>query len=77
MKRFFLKYCRTYRRLIDKLYGKYNVERLSIPFDIYENFNYCYVGFDKNGTVRKGFCGLVEAIKNRGDLGLTVLYDKY
>ena len=77
MRKFFLKHCQLYWVLISKLFGKYDVERLSIPFPIYGDFNCHYLGFDKDGTVRRGFHSLPEAIKNRGDLGLTVLYDKY
>ena len=77
MKKFFLKHCKIYRILISKLFGKYKVKELIIPFGIYGNFEYCYLGFDKDGNVQKGFKNLIDALKNRGSLGLTVLYDKY
>ncbi len=77
MKKLFLKYCRPYRWLFNKLFGKYNIEKLSIPFDIYGNFKFCYLGFDKDGNVQKGFANIVDALKNKGELGLTVLYDKH
>lgn len=77
MKKFFLKHCRPYRWLIHKLFGKYEVEMLTIPSAIYGNFDYCYLGFDKNGKVLRGFRSLLDALKNRGELGLTVLYDRY
>ena len=44
---------------------------------IYGNFDYCYLGFDETGEVKKGFKNIFDAIKNRGNLGLTVMYDKY
>ena len=59
------------------MFAKYEVEWLYIPSSIYGNFDYCYLGFDKDGNVQKGFSSLLDAIKNRGDLGVTVLYDKY
>lgn len=77
MRKFFLKHCRLYRILIHRLFGKYNVSELTIPFDIYGNFNYHYMGFNEKGVVVKGFKNIFEAIKNKGDLGITVLYDKY
>lgn len=77
MRKFFLKHCRTYRKLISKLFGKYNVEFISIPMGFYGNFDYHYLGYDETGLVKKGFKNIAEAIKNRGNLGLTVLYDKY
>ena len=80
MRKFFIKHCRLYRYLICKLFGKpHSGERgkLSIPFEIYGDFSVHYLGYDQEGRVQKGFRSLVEAIRNRGDLGLTVLYDKY
>ena len=77
MKKFFLKHCKLYRKMVCKFFGRYDVDKISIPMRIYGNFDYCYLGFDKNGNVQKGFKNIFEAIKNRGDLGLTVMYDKY
>lgn len=77
MKKFFIKHCRPYRWLICKLFGKYKVDKLSIPFKIYGDFDVFYLGFDKDGKVHKGFTSIIDALKNKGDLGLTVLYDKY
>lgn len=80
MRKFFLKYCRPYRWMICKLFGKpHNGERgkLSIPFKIYGDFDVHYLGYDQDGNVKKGFKNIVDALKNKGDLGLTVLYDKY
>ena len=77
MKKIFLKYCRPYRWLISKLFGKYNVEKLSLPSAIYGNFKHCYLGFDKDGNVQKGFTSIIDALRHKRDLGLTVLYDKY
>jgi hypothetical protein len=77
MKKFFLKHCLLYRWLICKLFGKPHPERLQIPWNIYGNFDVCYLGYNEKGHVEKGFTNIVEAIKNKGDLGLTVLYDKY
>jgi hypothetical protein len=48
---------------------------LSIPWDIYGDFDVCYLGYDKDGNVKKGFKTIIEAIRNKGDLGLTVLYE--
>lgn len=63
--------------MICKLFGKPHVGRLSIPWNIYGDFDVCYLGYDKDGNVQKGFRNIIDAIKNRGNLGLTVLYDKY
>ena len=75
MKKFFLRHCRLYRALVSRLFGRYNVGTLSIPMQILGNFKYCYLGFDRDGNVQKGFTNIFSAVKNRGDLGLTVLYD--
>ena len=75
MKKFFLKHCAWYRWLIKKLFYKPHPDRLSIPWNIYGDFDVHYIGYDKNGNVLKGFRNIFEAVKNRGDLGLTVLYD--
>ena len=77
MKKFFLKHCALYRWLIKKLFYKPHPERLHIPWNIYGDLNVCYLGYDENGNVKKGFRNIVDAIKNRGTLGLTVMYDKY
>lgn len=77
MKRFFLKHCVWYRRFVTRKFGKYKIKSLSIPSEIYSDFNVCYLGYDKHGNVLKGFSNIVEAIKNRGSLGLTVMYDYY
>lgn len=77
MRKFFLKHCRTYRKLVKELFGKYNVEWVYIPWEIYGDFSVHYLGYDENGHVKKGFKTLFEALKNRGDLGLSVMYDKY
>lgn len=76
MRKLFLKHCWLYRWLVCKLFGKpYPEGRLSIPWTIYGDFDVCYLGYDKDGNVKKGFRNIVDAIKNRGDLGLTVLYE--
>jgi hypothetical protein len=77
MRKFFLKHCRAYRKIVKKLFGKYNVEQVHIPWEIYGDFDIHYLGYDESGHVKKGFKTLFEALKNRGNLGLTVLYDKY
>ena len=77
MRKFFLKHCKLYRWLIKKLFYKPHPERLSIPWDIYGDFDVHYLGYDKDGNVQKGFKNIVDALRNKGDLGLTVLYDKY
>lgn len=77
MKKFFLKHCRIYRWAVCKLFGKPHPASLNIPWEIYGDFDVCYLGYDKDGNVKKGFRNLIDAIKNKGDLGLTVMYDKY
>jgi hypothetical protein len=77
MRKFFLKHCKPYRWFISKMFGIPHPAHLSIPWNIYGDFNVHYLGYDKEGNVRKGFRNIFEAIKNRGDLGLTVMYDKY
>ncbi len=77
MRKVFLKYCKPYRWLVHKLFYKPHPTTLHIPWNIYGDFNIHYLGYDSTGHVQKGFCSLFEAIKNKGDLGLTVLYDKY
>ena len=77
MKKFFLKHCKLYRKMVCKFFGRYNVPTINIPMSIYGNFDYCYLGFDETGEVKKGFKNIFDAIKNRGNLGLTVMYDKY
>jgi len=77
LQKFFLKYCKIYRKLIVKLFGKYNVYEFHIPWEIYGDFDIHYLGYDKDGHVKKGFRNIIDALKNKGDLGLTVLYDKY
>ena len=41
------------------------------------DFVYHYIVRHENGYVKKGFRTLREAIRNKGNLGLTVLYEKY
>ena len=77
MRKFFLKHCRLYRWLIKKLFYKPHPERLSIPWNIYGDFDVHYLGYDKDGNVQKGFRNIFEAVKNRGNLGLIAMYDKY
>ena len=78
MQKFFLKHCAIYRRLIEKFFGfRVNGGRIHIPFNIYGDFDIHYLSYDENGHVKKGFRTLKEALRNRGNLGLTVLYDKY
>lgn len=77
MRKFFLKHCGLYRKVVSKFFGRYNVQTLSIPMDIYGNFDFCYLGFTENGEVKKGFKNIFDALKNRGHLGITVMYDKY
>jgi mRNA-degrading endonuclease RelE of RelBE toxin-antitoxin system len=60
-----------------KLFGKYKPDFIAVPWEIYANFDYHYLGYDKDGVVKKGFKNIVDALKNRGNLGLTVQYDKY
>ena len=76
MRKFFLANCTPYRKLIKKLFGKYKPDFIAVPWEIYANFDYHYLGYDKDGVVKKGFKNIVDALKNRGNLGLTVQYDK-
>jgi hypothetical protein len=50
---------------------------VSIPWEIYGDFDVHYLGIDENGNAKKGFKTLAEALRNKGNLSLTVLYDKY
>lgn len=77
MRKFFLKHCVLYRKLIKKLFGNSNISTVHIPWEIYGDFDVHYLGIDENGYAKKGFKNLYEAIKNKGNLSLTVLYDKY
>lgn len=70
----FLINCKWYRRLIDKKYGIPDVGMLRIPSGILGNFSICYLSYDQQGRVQQGFTNLKDALKNRGNLGLTVLY---
>lgn len=78
MQKFFLKHCSIYRLIVKKLFGKpKSSDFLHIPWEIYGDFDVHYLGYDEQGHVKKGFRTLREAIRNKGNLGLTVLYDKY
>ena len=46
----FLKYCKLYRIIIDKLFSLNGVYRLSIPMGIYGNFDNHYLVYDKDGN---------------------------
>lgn len=70
----FLINCRWYRKLIHKRYGIDDVHSLHIPSGILGNFQICYLSYDRQGRVQQGFTNLKDALKNRGNLGLTVLY---
>jgi hypothetical protein len=77
MRNFFLKHCTIYRKLIYRLFGRFEISTLNIPFEIYGDFKVHYLGFDSQGTVHKGFRNIVDALLHRGELGITVLYDRY
>lgn len=77
MRKFFLKHSRWYRKLIHKLFGIKEVDILEIPTSVYGDFSVNYMVYDKEGKVTKGFKTLREALKNKGNLGLTVLYEGY
>ena len=77
MQQFFLKHCSLYRRVIHRLFGRYPVRQLSFNSGIYGDENVHYIGFDKHGNVQKGWPTLRDALRNRGTLGITVLYDRY
>lgn len=75
MRKFFINHCTLYRRLICKLFGAKNVPTLHFPIGILGDWTIFYVAYDENGNVQKGFKTLLEAIKNKGNLYLSVLYD--
>ena len=77
MRKFFLKHCALYRWFIGKLFYKPHPERLSIPWKIYGDFDVHYLGYDEDGNVQRVFRNIFEAIKNKGNLGVTVLYERY
>lgn len=79
MYKFFLKYCRPFRIVVEKLFGLKNVYRLSIPMGIYGNFDNHYLVYDNEGNVIKGTQFLFQALKERknNQYGISVLYDKY
>lgn len=75
----FLKYCKLYRIIIDKLFSLKGVYSFSIPMRVYSNFDNHYLIYDKNGNVIDGTEYLHQALKkrNNGEFGITVMYDKY
>ena len=75
MRKFFINNCSLYRKLICKLFGAKNVSTLHFPCGILGNWNIFYVGYDADGNVKKGFKSLGQALRNKGDLYLSVLYD--
>lgn len=75
MRKFFINNCSLYRRLICKLFGAKNVSALHFPCGILGDWNIFYVAYDEKGDVKKGFTNLFDAIKNKGNLYLSVLYD--
>ena len=79
MYKFFLKYCKLYRIIVDKLFSLKGVYSFSIPMRIYGNFDNHYLLYDKQGNVVDGTEYLYQALKkrNNGEFGITVLYDKY
>lgn len=77
MQKFFLKHCKIYRKFVDRVWGLQDVHTLQIPSEFYGDFNVHYLCYDKNGNVTKGFKTLWSALRGKGELGLTVLYDKY
>lgn len=79
MYKIFLKYCKLYRVMIDKLFRLDGVYHFSIPMGIYGNFDNHYLIYDKEGNVVEGTEYLYQALKkrNNGEFGITVLYDKY
>lgn len=79
MYKIFLKYCKLYRIIIDKLFSLNGVYSFSIPMRIYGDFDNHYLLYDKNGNVVEGTSSLYQALKkrNNGEFGITVMYDKY
>ena len=65
-----------YRRIIHKLFGiPKNASKLSIPCEIIGDFKVHYLSYDKDGNVHGGFRTLRQALKNRQNYGITVLYE--
>ena len=75
MRKFFINHCTLYRRLICKLFGAKNISTLHFPCGILGDWNVFYVAYDENGNVQKGFKTLLDAIKNKENFYLSVLYD--
>ena len=75
MRKFFINNCTLYRLLICKLFGAKNVTKLSFPCGILSDWNVFYVTYDENGNVKRGFSNLFDALKNKKNLYLSVLYD--
>ena len=67
---------RLYRKIIHKLYGiETTTSKLSFPIGILGDFNVHYIVYDNTGNVRGGYRRLKEAVRNRNNLGITVLYE--
>lgn len=79
MQKFFLKHCKIYRKLVDKLWGLKNIHYFHIPFGIYGNFDVHYMLYNQEGNVKQGCRTLQEALQIRKttNYGITVLYDRY
>ena len=75
MRRFFINHCALYRRLICKMFGAKHRPALHFPCGILGDWRIFYVAYDKDGNVQKGFKSLWEALRNKEDLYLSVLYD--
>lgn len=78
----FLKTCKWFRKFVCSNFGLSGVERLTIPFPFYSDFDVNFLVYDKTGTVLNGTRTLREAIKERNKrgietVGISVIYNKY
>lgn len=67
---------KLYRRIIHKLYSiQTNTTKMSFPIGILGDFNVHYIVYDKCGCVLNGYKTLREAVRNRQNNGISVLYE--
>ena len=67
---------RLYRKIIHKLYSIHTTtSKLSFPIGILSDFNVHYIVYDKFGNVKNGYRTLRQALANRQNYGISVLYE--
>ena len=67
---------KLYRRIIHKLYSiQTNTTKMSFPIGILGDFNVHYIVYDKFGNVKNGYRPLRQALANRQNYGISVLYE--